>query len=86
MYFQVMESLILEIGIGAKDLDVIGSIVNQNPTKNISVLHGILLRVFGQNIKPCHFVALGFLIGYVVATDQAHNDFSKNNSLCLRQN
>lgn len=86
MYFQGMESIILETGIKANDLMVISSIIDQNPTANIFNLQCILLRVFGSNIKPCHYLVLGYLIGYVVATDKAHDDFTKHNSLCQRQN
>lgn len=81
-----MESIISQTGIKAKDLMVIYTIIDQNPNANIFKLQGILLRVFGSNIKPCHYLVLGYLIGYVVATDKAQDDFTKHNSLCQRQN
>lgn len=86
MYFHGMESIILETGIKANDLMVISNIIDQNPDTSIFNLQGILLRVFGSNIKACHYLVLGYLIGYVAATDKAHNDFTKHNSVCQRQN
>ena len=81
-----MESIILETGINAKDLMVISSIIDQNPNSNIFHLKGILLRVFGNNIKPVHYMVFGYLIGYVTATEKTLDEFTKNNSLWQRQN
>jgi hypothetical protein len=85
-YFHAMESLILETGISTNDLLVISSIVDQNPEVSIFNLQKTLIRVFGKNIKPVHYLVLGYLIGYVVATEKAHDDFFKHNAICQRQN
>lgn len=81
-----MESIILETGINARDLMTIGTIVDQNPNACLRTLQGIAVRVFGNNIRPCHYLALGYLIGFCQATEKAHDDFYKSNSICQRQN
>lgn len=86
VYFRGMETIMLETGIEAKDLLVISSIVDQNPNAHIFNLQGILLRVFGKNIKPVHYLVLGYLIGYCSATEKTLDDFTKQNSICQRQN
>lgn len=86
MYFHGMESVILETGIAQREYMTIASIITQNPNANIFQLQGILLRVFGQNIKSCHYMVFGYLIGYRLATDKTLNDFTKHNSVCQRQN
>lgn len=81
-----METIIQETGIERKELLTISAIVEQNRHRGIASLQLILLRVFGANIKPLHYITLGYLVGYCAATDKAAENFSNQLSLCQRQN
>lgn len=80
-----MNAIIKEAGIKERDVKVIIDIIYDNPTSTLIFLNRILLRVFGENIKPGHYTMLGYLIGYHRATDNALNELYKN-VLCQKLN
>lgn len=45
-----------------------------------------LIRIFQSDIKPAHYVVLGHLIGYCLASEELQANTNKHLSLCLRQN
>lgn len=80
-----MESLIIDTGISAKDLEVVSAIVNNNRDKSLTELRIIAIRVI-KDISATHFLVLGYLIGYLNATEKEHSEFIKSIQLCQRQN
>jgi hypothetical protein len=77
---------LLNIQASPTEISVIERIVAISDGSDIDYLNKILLNVFGENIRPYHYIVLGFLIGERVTTEKMRLDNYNQLQLCQRQN
>ena len=75
----------ISTGISRKELELLGSIVSNNEGESLSMLTMIAKRVF-TSFDDRHAIALGYLIGYMNATEKVHSEYYNSLQLCQRQN
>lgn len=80
-----MESLLINSGVSVKDFETLCAIVNENTSRSPEYIFSIAKRVI-KNINVNHGFLVGYLIGYMDATEKTLSEIHKNNSLCQRQN
>jgi hypothetical protein len=59
---------VTEIGLPLKDIQMISEVINHHPEKDLSGLVTVLRFILETDIKPGHYIALGFLISERVNT------------------
>lgn len=77
------------MGLSTRDVLIIYDIIENfaNDTNYMGLIRH-LITIFRTDIKPAHYVVLGHLIGYCLATDkeQATTNTINTYQLCQRQN
>lgn len=70
------------------DFDIIQDVVSRiNDDQSYFDLVPEIESIFSDDIRPIHYIVLGYLIGVSHATDiQVHDTNLIHNNLCLRQN
>jgi len=63
--------------------DIILNFASSMPYAKLKIL---LIKLFQSDIRPEHYIILGHLIGYCLATEETHDELTKQFSLCQRQN
>lgn len=75
------------LGIKERDVKIIFDIILHFAGEcSYTELKHHILTIFRDDIKPEHWIVLGHLIGYCLATNENANTNKKQLSLCLRQN
>lgn len=72
--------------LSEKEIKAIKLIIGLNEGSDLQTLTKILLRVFGHEIKPYHYIVLGSLIGQRVAALQERANIINFTKVCQRQN
>jgi len=68
------------------DLEIIQELIHVHPGETEFQLTQRLEYIFGEDITPKHYVALGCEIGYREGTGQILSAINTNLQLCQRQN
>lgn len=80
-----MEKALEIMGVSQKDLAKLSKIVEQFEGESLSFMLAIAVQRI-ENITVSHGIALGYLVGYLNATDETCSKYQKSLSLCQRQN
>jgi len=84
-----LKDVSLIMGLSFRDVKIIYDIIEHFANEeNYLGLVRHLITIFRTDIKPAHYVVLGHLIGYCLATGQEQAKFNQQIilSLCQRQN
>lgn len=77
------------LGIPFKDVCIIFDVISAfSGTESYSHLKHHLIHIFKEDIRPEHYIILGHIIGYCIATDQERYTIEQQTHYqsCLRQN
>ena len=74
------------LNLETKEITLITEVINHHPEKDINGLVRVLRFIYNYEIKPEHYLALGYLIGEKTARHFAQSNNLNILTLCQKQN